>query len=177
MNWEQALSEIESLEFDVRLNVVSSLSLFLKVARQEPAVIELYHELERNIEVSYVVFRHLRDLSNSPVDSQYENPRDTALAVLLWLLELTYPKFAHIAAWLVTNSANCWYAKKVSSEVLSSFASAVGGNGIGDSEQTDWLATSRSGGPIVPNEPLFEGDSSIRLHEAEIASLAGSVVP
>lgn len=178
MNWEQALSEIESLEFDVRLNVASSLPLFLKAARQEPAVIGLYHELVQNVEVRYTIFRRLSDLSNSSVDPKYENPKDTALAVLLCLLELTSPKFAQIAARFVTNANNCWYAKKVSSEVLSSFASAVGDNGISDSEQTYWQTTSRSGGPIVTNGPLFEGDSKVYLYpEAELKSFhAGSIV-
>jgi len=116
--WKRVLSEIASLEFDVGLNVVSSLRAFLRGAANEKSVRTLYSALVTSGEAREEVLGRISDLSRLEVDRRYENPHDTALAVLLWLTVMASPDFGTIAADLADRAPQCWYAKKLARIVL-----------------------------------------------------------
>ena len=65
-------------------------------------------------EVRKEVLNRIADISGQTVDHRYENPYDTALAVLLWLTSLTIPDSISFVADLVDRAPQCWYAKKLS---------------------------------------------------------------
>ena len=118
MNWQQAIQEIESVNFDVQLNVVSSFRLFLNAARDEPAVITLYEAMQESEEVRKTVLERLRELSMRQIDIQYGNTNDTALTVYLWLLGQADANRAIAAVLHVIRAPNCHYAWKMSQSVL-----------------------------------------------------------
>ena len=118
MNWQQALAEIESVEFDVQLNVVSSFGLFLNAARDEPAVTVLYQAMQASEEVSDTVLERVCELSTQDIDTRYANTNDAALTVYLWLLCQADTTRATAAAFRVIHAPNCHYAWKMSQSVL-----------------------------------------------------------
>lgn len=119
MNFEEATREVESLEFDARLNIASGLRLFLQIAQEEQAVSFLLSELKDREKLQALVSRVL-ELSHREIDSRYENPWDTPLAVYVWLISMKDFTLARIAAGAASLAPQCWWATKVSSEVLSS---------------------------------------------------------
>ena len=118
MNWQQALAEIESIEFDVQLNVVSSFDLFLNAARDEPAVIALYEAMQASEEVSDTVLERVSKLSTQEIDTRYGNTNDAALTVYLWLLSLCRKAHATAGALCIVGAPNCFYAWKAARLVL-----------------------------------------------------------
>lgn len=132
MNWEEALSEIESYEFNARLNVVSSMPAFFRAAAQEPAVLELYGRMPESGDVREEALGRIHDLSRLEVDRRYENPNDTPLAILLWLTWFAAPDFAGIAADIVDRAPQCWYAKKLARRILVPPSVASGNSWAGE---------------------------------------------
>ena len=118
MNWQEALREIQSVEFDVNLNVVSGTNSFFRAVAREPAVIEAYQEMQKSGELREEVLGHIYDLAAQEVDPQYANPNDTPLAVLLWLTYFAAGDLAHIAADRVNHAPQCWYANKLAKRIL-----------------------------------------------------------
>ena len=118
MNWQEAISHIESSELDSSLNVVSGTDAFFKAADKEPAVREARRRLSQSGELHEDVLTRIYELADSDVDPQYANPNDTALAVLLWLSYFTFPDYAHIAAGYVRRAPQCWYARKLANRIL-----------------------------------------------------------
>ena len=118
MNWQEALEEIRSIEFDVRLNVVSGTNSYFRAAAQHLAVQEAYRQMYESGDVREEVIGLIYDLASEPVDPQFENPNDTALAVLLWLTNFTAPDFVESAAIRVDQTPHCWYAKKLAQRIL-----------------------------------------------------------
>lgn len=117
MNWQEALSQIESPMFDAKLNMVSGTSAFLRAARKESAVQETLQAMREAGERREEVLGRIYDLAIQETDPRYENPNDTALAILLWLTCYTEPDFARLAANLVEHSPRCWYAHKVAHQI------------------------------------------------------------
>jgi len=118
MNWQEAISQIESSQLDASLNVVSGTNAFFKAADKEPAVREARRQLLQSGELHEDVLNRIYDLADSDVDPQYANPNDTALAVLLWLSYFSFPDYAHIAAGYVRRAPQCWYARKLADRIL-----------------------------------------------------------
>lgn len=118
MGLTQALHEIKSHEFAARLNVVSGTRSFFAAANKEPAVMSLCEDMSKSGEAREEVLGHIHDLSQLAVDRRYENPNDAALAILLWLTRFTAPDYSQIAADLVDQAPQCWYAKKLARRIL-----------------------------------------------------------
>lgn len=118
MNWQDAISQIESSQLDASLNVVSGTNAFFKAADKEPAVREARRRLLQSGELHEDILNRIYDLADSDVDPQYANPNDAALAILLWLSYFTFPDYAHIAAGYVRRAPQCWYAKKLANRIL-----------------------------------------------------------
>lgn len=117
MNWQEALSHIESPMFDAKLNMVSGTSAFLRAARKESAVQETLQAMRESGERREEILGRIHDLALQETDPRYENPNDTPLAILLWLTCYTEPDFARLAANLVKRSPRCWYAHKVAHQI------------------------------------------------------------
>ena len=118
MNWQEALNEIQSVEFDVNLNVVSSTDAFFEAVAREPAVLEAYDQMRNSGDLREEALGRLCDLVWTDADPRYENPNDTPLAVLLWLTNFAASDFAAIAAGWVDQAPRCWHAKKLAQRIL-----------------------------------------------------------
>lgn len=118
MNWDEALEEIQSVEFDFTLNVVSGTNAFFRAVANEPAVLEAYHQMRESGELREDALGRLFDLASREIDPLYENPNDTALAVLLWLTYFAAGDFVPMAAATVARVPNCWYANKFARRIL-----------------------------------------------------------
>ena len=176
MNWQQEATEIESIEFDVQLNVVSSFKLFLNAARKEPSVIALYQALQASEEVADAVLDRVCELSRRQIDTRYANTNDTALTVYLWLLSVCRPTHATIGSLCVVGAANCHYAWKVARSVLlPSLAPQSSGDITADWNGQGTEAPSNGyGGWIFKPCPLSNGTRKILTGSAFSVSDAGS---
>jgi len=154
MNWTQALKEIESPEFDVTLNVVSSLGAFFKAAAKEPAALTLYATMRTSGEAREDVLGRIHDLSQLEVDRRYENPNDTALAILLWATNFAAPELVQMAADLVDRAPQCWYAKKLARRILMPPPVATGNSWAPDSLHPSGPAGLLSGDVVITMNPL-----------------------
>lgn len=127
MNIEQAMNEIESLELCARVNIASGYRMFLQLIQEEESVRALLRELNsrehkalnRISEILQMVLNRISEILQKQNDPRYENPSDTALAIYLWVISLKDLSLAKAASAFVTQAPRCWWAAKVSHEVLS----------------------------------------------------------
>ncbi len=117
-DWRKALTRIESLDFDVGLNVLSDFRSITKAAWTDPAVTTLFAAMEASGEVQESILGRIFDLSRLKVDLRYQNPNDTALAILLWLTLFAAPEHAGLAAEVVDLAPQCWWAKKLARRII-----------------------------------------------------------
>lgn len=118
MNWQEALTEIESPQFAARLNIVSSAKAFFREVAQDPVVAELYRQAKDSGALQELTLDRIHDLAGQEIDRRYENPNDTPLAVLLWLTCHTAPDAGPIAAHYIARAPQCWYARKLARWLL-----------------------------------------------------------
>ena len=126
MNWQEALNDIQSMEFDVNLNVVSSTDGFFAGVAREPAVLEAYDHMRNSGERREEALGMLFDLAWEGTDPRYENPNDTSLAVLLWLTNFATSDLVALAASWVDLAPRCWHAKRLAQRILNPPASMTG---------------------------------------------------
>ncbi len=135
MKIEQAMNEIESLELCARVNIASGYRIFLQLIQEEESVRILLRELNSREQMSKIlqmVLNRISDILQKQSDPRYENPSDTAIAIYLWVISVKDLNLAKAAAAFVDQAPRCWWAAKVSHEVLSNepFRS--------DSRTSDW---------------------------------------
>jgi hypothetical protein len=109
---------IESTEFSVDLNVVSSLASFVNALRSEKAIHLLVREMKSG-PLWGEVCRRILHLLKSPFDPGYENPHDTALAAYALSSYWYNAAAGRVAARWVGTAKNTWWAARVSSLILS----------------------------------------------------------
>lgn len=119
MNWEEAISYIESPLFDAELNMVSGTSAFLRTARKQPAVQQALLAMRESGEHREEVLDRVYHMAMEETDPRYENPNDTPLAVLLWLTCYTEPDLARLGARFVEHAPRCWYASRLARHINS----------------------------------------------------------
>jgi hypothetical protein len=113
MTLEQAIEDIESLSFDVHLNLASGLTHFIQILLEEPAIKTLLSERQRP-DVRSVVDGRIRELASAKFDDNYGHPHDTALAAYAWLFRVMAWEEAEGIAEFVSRVPNTWWARKIS---------------------------------------------------------------
>ena len=177
MSWQHALSEIESHEFDANLNVVSSMRAFFSAASKEPAVVELYGHVLESGDISEEVLGRIFDLARLAVDPRYENPKDTPLAILLWLTYFAAPDYAQMAASYVDHAPQCWYAKKLARRILMPPPMASGDSWVGERQHSLDPSSSSSGDSMIVITPRIQGTRPDYLKRGTIvAYTVGNVI-
>ena len=136
MNWQEALSYIESPVFDAELNMVSGTSAFLRAARKQPAVQTTLQSMRESGECREAVFARICDLAMQETDPRYENPNDTSLAILLWLTCYTEPDFARLGARFVARAPRCWYANRLAHQIIEPPATSSTDSGVRDDTES-----------------------------------------
>ena len=117
MTFQEAQREIESGSMVIRLNVASGLKTFLRAIQGERAVCELRQMLIVK-EMQEQVLSRLIELSRQRIDRRYENPWDTALTIYLWLISSVDRDLLDLAADIVAQAPQCWWAQKLSTQLL-----------------------------------------------------------
>jgi hypothetical protein len=138
-----------SLEFSVRLNVVSGFDAFFRAAREEPSVSTLYIAMLTSDTARNAVLEHIGTLSKLKIDFRWENPNDTALAILLWLVTLAAPEYSQLAANLVDRAPQCWYAKKLAQAIINPPPVASANAEVSESYAGFDINTRKSGEVII----------------------------
>jgi hypothetical protein len=118
MTFREAQAEIESHSMATRLNVASGLKPFLQSIQTEHAVQELCKTLSSK-EIQEKTFLRLVELSRQCIDREYENPWDTALAIYLWSISSVSYTLSVLAAEIVRQAPQCWWAQKLCKQLLS----------------------------------------------------------
>ncbi len=113
-------SRIESTDFAVHAGLASGASTFVEAISQDPAFIQLSEEARQNPYVPDAICQRIQFLTDYKIDYRYENPHDTALATYAWLLYENAPKIAKVAAVLLTEARQVWWARHVANHILSS---------------------------------------------------------
>lgn len=117
MSLNNLFVEIESYGFAARLNAASGLKTFLRAASSEGSVDKLLYKMD-DIENRSLVLLRMMDLVRLKPDPRYENPKDTALAVYLWVLKIKDMNLAEIGAEAILSVPQCWWAARISRHIL-----------------------------------------------------------
>jgi len=117
MNFKEAVREIESMEFNVRVNVASDLRHLLTIASKEICVGIAFSGLEEENNKKYLINR-LINLASRKTDMRYENPYDTALVIFLWLFSYKNEKLARISAQTIIEAPQLWWASSLARQIL-----------------------------------------------------------
>ncbi|MFB2970996.1 hypothetical protein ACE1CD_18655 [Aerosakkonema sp. BLCC-F183] len=115
---EKLMDKIETHEFAALLNVASSFKVFCRAAYKEQVTKDLIEQLRNNPKNIWLVLKRSVDLSQKEIDSEYENPWDTAMAVYLWALSLINLEVAQTAAGFVIEAPNGWWSTKFANFLL-----------------------------------------------------------
>lgn len=118
MTFNEAQMEIESGAMITRLNVASGLKMFLRGIQGEAAVQDLRSMLAAR-DIQEQVLSRLIQLSRQRIDKRYENPWDTTLTVYLWAISSVNQALSVLAAEIVAQAPQCWWAQKLSNQLLS----------------------------------------------------------
>ena len=116
--WRAALAAIESQELDISLNVVSDYASFFRAVSRESAIRVLVNAMLASGDAQEEAIGRLHDLARLDVDTRYQNPCDTALAILLWATYFTAPYHVYNAANAVHGSRMTWYSRKFAGHVM-----------------------------------------------------------
>lgn len=157
-DWRDALAEVLSPDFDVRMNLAGGVGAFVKAAGSEPSVMTLLRLLNEDSRYWQRVLIELTDMSRAATDRRYQNPNDVALAILLLLVASTGHRGVLAAADTVDRAPETWYAKKIARRILNP-RPGTSGSYIGAS--TSWAKV--------------EGTSGERMTSLNIGVLGGAV--
>jgi hypothetical protein len=118
MNLKEAFGRIDSPEFALRMNAASTLPVFTDAVRSEAAVEEVEARLRSKTLDPGVLVDRIKALQSIATDIRYENPRDVAFAVYLWVLSRTAPDIALIAAETILSIPQIWWSRQLAGQTL-----------------------------------------------------------
>lgn len=118
MAWQEVFQQIESEEFAASLNIASSRSVFLDFLSDNSAIRSLVELLRKDSENADRVLARIKLLIGLQIDYRYENPHDSALAAYAWALANEAPDLAPLAAEMLTNARQIWWAREVATLIL-----------------------------------------------------------
>ena len=156
MNWQDALAHIASIEFDAKVNMVSSEKAFFQAVSQQPVALDLCRQVKNSGELQELTLDLIHDLAGQEIDRRYGNPNDTPLAVLLWLTCRAAPEAGPIAAHYIARAPQCWYARKLAQRIMTPPA-AVGAN--------SWASAETAAAPIR----MLPMDAKVKIIPAAVA--------
>jgi len=116
-NGKELFRAIESDRFSALLNVVSGYRSFTRAVEQQPEVQQLRSAM-RQPDVQLSVFVRLVQLLTREPDPKLENRNDVAVAVYIWSLTTLSSPLASVAAALVAQRHDFWWARKVAERVV-----------------------------------------------------------
>ena len=171
MTFQEAQQEIESSAMATRLNVASGLKTFLRAIQGERAVCALRKMLDATATQENILSR-LIELSRQRIDRRYENPWDTALTIYLLLISSVDQSLLILAADIVAQAPQCWWAQKLSSQLLSeretkAKSSALAHNITSQLPAVSFLSVPDTAFALFQLEAVsipYSLDSTVRIH-------------
>jgi len=112
LNWEDALDEIESLEFAAYASIASSTDVLTRILKDSEAVQDIYIELTIPGKVDNLASRAYR-LTQEQVDLRYRHRWDIALATYVWLLGHHSPEHTRLLSQTIKVTPRCWWAEQM----------------------------------------------------------------
>ena len=148
----RAFVELESIETSISLNSASGVRAFLNLAQTLESIEVVLREIE-NSEKCLVLLKRIVKFSNEVVDYRYENKWDVPLALYTWLLSIKNFSLGAIAAEIVIKIPNCWWASKISRNII------LGLKSYNESSEKEFesLKTKLSSKILTPEVDLFVG--------------------
>jgi hypothetical protein len=110
---------IESHQFSALVNVASGFKQFVKAVNTQDEVQRL-RDAAMSPAASAAISARVEHLVEQISDTSFENPRDVALAVYLLALRGSHAPSLFPAAQRVLALPNCWWARQIADEILSS---------------------------------------------------------
>lgn len=107
---------IEHPRLSAQVNVASGYHQFIRALAELPEVRQLQAH-SRTMDDGLAIFLRIVALVVGPTDPAYENPHDVALAAYLWVLHVTLPQLAEVAAQLVASCSGCWWSRKLAADL------------------------------------------------------------
>ena len=117
MSLQEVMEAVEGHQFAAELNLASGSSAFYRSLGNHPLFLALAGLLKHGRERE-LVFRRVIELSNYPIQLEFENPFDAALTTYLTALDAQCPIRAAIAARAASKAPNCWWAAESSERLL-----------------------------------------------------------
>ena len=117
---DDLMAGIEGHQFAAEVNLAAGFDGFLHVVQNYSLIRGIVDQMRESQSVLKTVFKHLAVLAANPIQVQYENPGDSAMAAYLLAIETIDPEAALPAAEAVSLAPNCWWASRVCSRILAS---------------------------------------------------------
>lgn len=117
MTFKKIMKEIESHNFAAYLNVVGNFENFINTIKKLELVWMLLEELNSEKKVQKLAKRVL-DISGQKIDPKYENPKDIALSIYIWLISLKDLELAKMIAKTAIQIPQSWWTKRMSYKIL-----------------------------------------------------------
>ena len=102
----------ESLEFDVAINVVSSLGHFLRILEEDPLYKLLFREVQHPSNRQWLLAR-LKRLMEEDIDPKYAHPKDTAMTVYMHCILAIDYNYLPVFVWAFESVPNIFYARQI----------------------------------------------------------------
>jgi len=125
MTPQDAIADIESFDFAIRINLASGLKHFIQLLRSEPSVKFLINVMNREMRIKAEILSRIKILSQVESDSRYEHPSDTAIAAYVWVLGIMDPENWKTAASIASTLPRGWWARKISQFISQTDTSIV----------------------------------------------------
>ena len=117
MTPREAMALIESNDFIAQVGIASDLRTLHNSLRQHPAFQYLSQHLGSPA-VRKTLFARISQLSTLRIDPRFEHPADTPLTIYLSILIQSDPPLAALAAEIVSQAPQCWWAAKTAIHIL-----------------------------------------------------------
>ena len=119
MTSETLFRKIEDFAFSARVDVASGVRVFLRIAFDQPEVIQLQACIEQEEDGCLKIWERAFSLCSREVDAQYANPWDVPIAIYLYIIKESHLENAYILAHVVKAKINLLWARQIALDIIS----------------------------------------------------------
>jgi hypothetical protein len=119
MKLQELFDQIEALQFEVKLGVLSGFESFYSALVTDALVNQLIGEVENSFENKEILYHRFLDLLKANDQPDYAHPHDAALAAYLLALKSSEPGLGLAAALQAKTTAQLWWTRKLAEQLLS----------------------------------------------------------
>jgi len=118
MKLDTLLEEIESLNFTIRLSILSGFNSVLATLERDETIKQFIAELALSSENMHQVFRRILELLSQNPQPEYAHPLDENITGLLYALQKVDAQLAQEAAEKVIETPNLFWARRLAKHIL-----------------------------------------------------------